>query len=229
MELDKRKILTIAVVFSIIGISALYALTDRNSTRTLELSEINEDFLGSRVKTEGFISDISWLGYTVVFEVKEKGVEDSLTVATDRQILEEVGLKEKMIPGARVGLEGKLEEYEDEVQLKIDNTGEISIEEETYSSFTSIEHILENPSWYEGMEVKIRGDIKKIEESDQNLNLLISDLEEDKYIITCKVDQEINEAEGELLGKPVVIEGKITYDSTTGTWMIRTSNEVKFK
>ncbi|MBS3781268.1 MAG: hypothetical protein KGY66_00550 [Candidatus Thermoplasmatota archaeon] len=152
--MNKQKILTFAVIFSIVGISTLYIFSAQNSTRKMNVSEIDEKLLGSRVRTEGVISDISWFSYMFLFEIKEEGHEGSLTVVCERDVIE--GLEEKsneMIPGAKVMVEGKLEEYEGDMNLRIDSIGELSIQERAISNFTPLSEILENPGWYEGMKV----------------------------------------------------------------------------
>ncbi len=229
MEFTKEKILTLAVIFSIIGISALYAFTAKNSARNIELSDIDEELLGSRVDIDGTISDISWLSYTVLFELKEKDVEESLTVVIDRETIEEHDEKKQIRPGARVRVEGEVQEYENDIQLKIDSVDDISVEEEAYSDFISIKKILENADWYDGMEVKIRGNIEDIDTEGENDNLIISDLEDENYRITCEVERILDKNEIEILKRPVVVKGSIEYDSSTGSWLIRASSPLEFK
>lgn len=229
MEWSKERILTLAVIFSIVGVSTLYAFTNQTANRDMDISEINEEHVGSRVSTEGTISDVSWLGYTVLFELKEKEVEESLTMVTDRDIIDELDEKEELVPGAKVSVEGKLEEYEKDYQLRIDSQGEISVEKEACSDFTPISEILENPSWFEGMMVKIQGDLKQFNESNQISQMNIVDFEEENYEITCEMDTEINEKKQDILGNPVVLEGEVIYDSNTGTWIIIVSGDLDFK
>lgn len=227
MELDKKKILTFAVIFSIIGISVLYGLTAQTSSRNKNIAEIDEELLGTRISTEGIISDTSWFRFTVLFELRERDFEESLTVATDRDVIEDLDGKEELIHGARVSVEGKLEEYEGNIQLNIDDQGRIDIEEGAYSDFTPISDILENPNWYEGMEVKIQGDIIDIERKDQGLYLTIADFEDENYRIHSLVEEEIDMKNP--IRRPAVIEGRVIYNSNTGVWFIYSSSPIDIK
>jgi len=227
--LDKQKILTIAVVFSIIGISTLYIFSAQSSTRKMNISEINEELLGSRVRTEGVISEISWFGYMVLFEIKEKGGEESLTVVCDRDIVDTDEKRNEMVGGAEVMVEGELEEYEGEMNLRIDSIGELSILNKAVSSFTPLSELLENPEWYEGMKVKVRGEIIEGDRSSQTLSVILTDLESRRYELRCEIVEDLYDGEKDIVGYPAVLEGYIRYESETGTWKLRCTDSFKVK
>ncbi len=219
--LDKQKILTFAVIFSIIGISTLYIFSAQTSTRKMSISEIDEELLGSRVRTEGFISDISWFRYMVLFEIKQKGEEGSLSVVCDRDIVDMDEKRNKMNPGAEVMVEGELEEYEGEMNLRIDSMGELTIKERAVSSFTPLSELLENPEWYEGMNIKVRGEIIEIENSSEIPTVILTDLETERYELQIEIIEELYFKEKDLVGYPAVLEGYLEYDSQNGSWKMR--------
>jgi len=227
--LDKQKILTFAVIFSIIGISTLYLFSAQSSNREMNIREINEELLGSRIRTEGVISDISWFGYMVLFEIKEKGYEDSLTVVCDRDIIETEEERNEMVPGATVMVEGELEEYEGEINLRIDTIGKLDIKEKAVSSFTPLSEILENPEWYEGMKVRVRGEIIEVDNSSQISTIVLTDLESERYELKSEIVEDLYNKEKAMVGYPAVLEGHMRYDSQTGHWKLRCTHYFEVK
>lgn len=219
--LNKQKILTVAVIFSLLGISTLYIFSAQSSTRNMNVAEIDRDLLGSRVRTEGVISEISWFRNMVIFDIKEEWREDSLTVVCDREIIESDEKRNELVTGTKVMVEGKLEEYEGDMNLKIDSIGELSIEERAVSRFTPLSEILENPRWFEGMKVNVTGEIIEVDNSSKVSKVILTDLESEQYEILCEIVDDLYDTEKDLIGYPAVLEGYIKYESQTGTWKLR--------
>lgn len=219
--LDKQKILTLAVIFSLIGISTLYIFSAQSSTRKMSVSEIDDKFLGSRIRTEGTISEISWFRYMVLFEIKEKGHEEGLTVVCDREIIETDEKRNDMISGTKVIVEGELEEYEGEINLRVDSMGELSVIKKAVSSYTQLSEILENPEWYKGMEIKVRGEIIEVDDSNQIPIVILTDLARGRYELRCEIMDGIDHYEKDIVGHPAVLKGYIRYESQTGSWKLR--------
>ncbi len=221
LELNRDQILTIAVVVSIVGISSLYLFSSQQTTRRVSISEIDDTMIGSQIVTEGFVSDVGWFSWTVIVELKEPDRPEGLTVAFDRELADELGEDKKEIrPGAKLSVEGKLEEYEGDLNLRVESINGLSIEEKAYSSFTDITFLLENPRWYESMGVKIRGDV--IEEqtcsSSNHTVLIVSSFEAPSYELTCEVKNW--DPEADLIGSPVALEGYWEYDEHKGQWKL---------
>ncbi|MEF8873085.1 MAG: hypothetical protein V5A88_00265 [Candidatus Thermoplasmatota archaeon] len=222
--LTREQLLTLAVVISICGISALYLLSSQRSTVRANISEIDEGMIGSRVVTEGTVSGITRLPNTVLLELKEEDHQKSLTVAVDKEI-ERVQEEDKrdLKAGAVVEVEGVLEEYEGDLNLRVDELGYLSVLEKAHSSFTKISSLLEDPRWYEGMELKVRGDVVEKKNSSQQTELILSSIDEgeDRYELTCTMRPW--EEEGDILGKPAVVKGEWRYENTEGRWVLKAS------
>ncbi len=222
LDLSKKQILTIAVVVSLLGVSTLYLFSSQQSTRRVAISEIDETMMGTRVMTEGFVSEVGWFSWTVVLTLREPGEVEGLTVAFDREIADDLEEdKYEIREGAKLKVEGKLEEYEGDLNLRVDSMGELSVEKKAYSSFTEISSLLENPRWYEGMGVKVRGDIVEEVKSDHT-TLIISSLDYSHYELTCEI-KDWNPEE-ELIGRPAVVKGNWGYENNVGLWRL-TSDE----
>ncbi len=220
----KQKILTFAVIFSLIGISSLYIFSGQRASRDIRISKIDEGLVGSRISTEGNISEISWFSYMVLFELKEKETEEALTVNCERDMIEDLeDKKTQLTTGARVRVEGKLERYEGEINLKVDSNGGLSVIREAYSSFTPISHVLENPRWHENMNIKVRGEITNRTDSDLGEEVTITGLQDDRYRLRCEIESPEEYEDKELLGKPVVLKGRLTYYNKRGYWKLRCS------
>ncbi|MFW6048017.1 MAG: hypothetical protein ACOC87_01790 [Candidatus Natronoplasma sp.] len=219
--LDKQKILTFAVIFSILGISCLYIFSAQSSNRKMDLTKIDENLLGSHVRTEGVISDISWFSYMVLFDIKEEGEEESLTVVCDRDIIEDDEKRNKLVPGTKVTVEGELEEYEGEMNLRIDPGGELIIKERALSSFTPLSELLANPKWYEDMKIKVKGEIIEIDNTSQTTTVILTDLESARYELQGEIVADLYNGEKNIVGYPAVLEGYMRYENYTGTWKLR--------
>jgi len=219
--LDKQKILTFAVIFSILGVSTLYIFSAQSSNRKMNVAEIDEKHLGSRIRTEGVISDISWFSYMVLFEIKEEGQDESLTVVCDRDIIEDDEKRNKLVSGTKVIVEGELEEYEGDMNLRIDPAGELIIKERALSSFTPLSELLANPEWYEDMKIKIKGEIIEIDNTSDTTTVTLTDLERARYELRCEIEADLYNDEKSIIGNPAVLEGYIRYEDHTGTWKLR--------
>ncbi|MEF8831920.1 MAG: hypothetical protein V5A66_00190 [Candidatus Thermoplasmatota archaeon] len=187
----------------------------------MNVAEIDRDLLGSRVRTEGIISEISWFRHMVIFDIKEEGREDSLNVVCDREIIESDENRNAMVTGTKVTVEGKLEEYEGDMNLKIDSIGELSIEERAISSFTPLSEILENPEWFEGMKVKVQGEIIEIDNSSEGATVILTGLESEQYEVRTEIADDLYNGERNLVGYPAELVGYVTYESHSGTWKLR--------
>ncbi len=220
----KQKILAVAVIISLIGISSLYLFSSENASRKMSISKIDENLVGTRIATEGNISEITWFSYMVLFELKEKGCEDSLTVTCNRDLIKNMDNEKKQLrTGAKVEVEGKLKKYEGKINLKVDSHGEVSVVRKAYSSFTPISHLLENPRWHEGMHVKVRGKVVEITNITDGTDVKLTGLQEGRYKLECRVKDAEGEVDQKLVGKPVVLKGKLTYDSKNGHWRLKCS------
>ncbi|MBS3817052.1 MAG: hypothetical protein KGY76_05770 [Candidatus Thermoplasmatota archaeon] len=221
--LNKNQLLTLAVIISLGGISALYLFSSQQTTKRVAISDIDDSMVGSRIVTEGTISEVDWFSSTGIIEIKEEGYEDALNIVLDKEIIEDVTEKKKGIrKGARIEVEGKLEDYKGDINLRIDSLGRLSIIERTYSSFTDISSLLENPSWYEGMEIKVRGDIVDKENGSQASYLFLSSFEDGYYELTCEIEGWIDE-ESDMRGGPAEVKGTWNYDNRVGRWILSTS------
>ncbi len=223
--LDKDQILTIAVIVSLVGISSLYLFSSQQTTRRVSISEIDETMTGTRIRTEGFVSQISWFSWTVVLTLKESNHTEDITVVFDRDMADDLGEDKREIrSGAKLKVEGKFEEYDGKLDLsedsvlRVDSMGELSIEKEAYSSFTEISSLLENPRGYEGIGVKIRGDIIKEKKVSNHTILVISGFDDSYYELTCEIRDWAHE--DDLVGKPTVVKGYWEYEDNEGRWKL---------
>ncbi len=227
--LSREKLLSVAVIVSLIGVSSLYLFSAQQTTFRRDLSEIDESLVDSRLVTQGTISEKNDFQHTILLTLQEEGHLNSLTVAIDKDIIEDV-LDEvhELRPGAKVEVEGLLEDYEGDLSLRVDELGEISIKEKAQSSFIEFSSLLENPTWYQNMEVKVRGEVIEKSNSSEGSTLTLSSLEDDEYWyeLTCFWDDTIEEP---LLGKPAVIVGEWTYDNSRGRWMLEATEDLEFK
>ncbi len=225
--LNREQLLTLAVIVSISGISSLYLFSSQHSTFRVDISEIDEGMIGSRVVTQGTVFEVSWLPNTILFSLKEKDHPVQLTVAMDR-MTDEPQHERDLKVGAIVEAEGILEEYDGDLNLRVDELGSLSVLQKAQTSFTEIYSLLENPHWYEGLEVKVRGDVVDKIDSTDGTELILSSLDgsRGRYELTCTMR---TWGEDNVVGKPAVVRGEWIYENTRGRWVLRASHPPEVK
>lgn len=227
--LDRKEILILALTVSLVGISSLYVITAQNPSESIDLNEVNEDLLGSRVKTEGYVSDMRWYGQTVLIELEEN--ETSLTIVTNTEILDKLEKEEERVErGSKIQIEGNIEEYDGEIQARVDSIEDIELKKRSFYGHINISELLENPEWYEGVKVTVRGRITNLRFDEDGTKMIdINSLDHDGYRLTSRCDLELIENLEDLKGNPVVIEGRLFYESEIGSWVLHCESELEIK
>ncbi len=229
--IDEEKILTLAVIISIVGISFLYVFSAQSGTPEIDLKDIDEDLLGSEIRTKGFITDMIWYEQIVLIEISKREDERSLTIVTEREIIERLDNENKeLYRGSKIEVRGEVQEYDGELQLRIDTIDALNVGENVFSKFTPLSDLLETPEWFEDDEIKVRGVVShKIvaHEEDSSQFVILNDLNNDEYRLTLNIESVSDEDLEEIIGEPIGVEGEFYYKSEIGTWILRSKNELK--
>ncbi len=220
--LDKKKLMTLAVIISLAGTASLYLYTASRDTVRVNISEIDHRLIGTKLEIEGVISEARRLQSAYLISLLEEGGEDSLGVFVEDQVIDSIDEPTEIIAGARIKITGILEEYEGDLSLLVSVPGEMMIIERAYTSFIDISNLLENPEWYSGMELKVRGNVVTVDPSSGDYYFEIESLGGGYHRLGCEVDGSNSVGDLRIMnGDPVVFKGTFLYDNSTGRWLVR--------
>ncbi len=219
--ISKDRLLFIAVLVSVIGTASLFLLTASSGVDQASISEIDEDYVGRAIKIQGTVAEVSSYEDTVYIDLKEKGFNDTLQVKLSKEQLEQIDEKEEIKPGAVITAKGMIDEYKGQYNLEVKDSYGIKLEKNAYYSYIQISSLLENPEWYEGMNIKVRGEVVSIGESYGGSDLEICTLGGGYKQVNCHIKDWPQKENVTILKKtPVVVKGEYKYDSYTGRWEI---------
>ncbi|MFO7991824.1 MAG: hypothetical protein R6U61_05975 [Thermoplasmata archaeon] len=211
--------MTIAVVISLIGTASLYLYAASQEAEKVNIGDIDEEYVGALVETEGMVMDVFDFGSSMSIVIGDSDSKEEVDVFVGKNLISNMEDREDLIPGAVIWTKGRVELYEEDISINVEGPGELIIKEKAYSSFTPIESILENPGWYKGTNMKIKGEITFLRRYENQTILEISDLEGGYYDIYCSVERTSTD-QYLLQGDPVVIKGEFDYNSRIGRWII---------
>ncbi len=222
-ENKKNKILLICVVVSLIGTSSLYVYTARQDAKEIEISDIDSNMLGTSIKTRGFITELDKYQDTYFLVLREQFSTSSIDVMVKDKVVKNLPLEEKkkLRSGSEVLVTGQLSEYQEEYTIQVNGISDLKITKKAYSSFTPISSLLENPEWYEDMEVKVRGDVHHLSCNYNTTRFELSPLEGGDHYLSCSIKGwDYSEDYTITNDDPAVVKGKFLYDSSSGRWVI---------
>lgn len=219
--ISKDRLLFIAVLVSVIGTALLFLLTASSGVDQVDISQIDEDHVGRKVEIKGTVSEVSSYEDTVYLDLKEKGSDKTLQIKVEKEKLAKIDEKEEIKPGAVVIVKGVVDEYEGEYSLRVETSNSIELKKKAYYSYIQISSLLDNPRWYEGMDVKVRGEVVDVGESYGGSDIEICPLGGGYKNVNCHIKGWTQGENRTVLKKtPVVVKGEFKYDSYTGRWEI---------
>lgn len=140
-----KKIFRLAVLLSVLGIGALHIYSLSLEPKYMSIDEIGEDDLGSFVEIEGHIRDI-------YFTRNENIVLELVNIATGGNISIYIYVRNEdrlkfteLIPGAKVRVCGKVEEYGDSIEIKVDSINNLEILQSAEQNEVAICTLLKSP------------------------------------------------------------------------------------
>ncbi|MFW6141942.1 MAG: hypothetical protein ACOC53_05220 [Candidatus Saliniplasma sp.] len=219
--IDEKKLLTIAVIVSLICTASLYLYSANQDADRIDISDIDENMLGSQVETSGFISNIMSLEDRHIIELKEKGGNSSITAFVDNRVLSYLDEIEEVRAGAEVFARGRIDIYEGEINMMVSRAGDFRVTTTAYSSFTRLSELMDNPEWHRGMDHKVRGEVNSIKTMGNDTILEIEPLEGKSCFLMIRVkDWDFTESYSVARNSVIVVKGTLEYDSFRGRWCI---------
>lgn len=118
--IERPKLLTIVIVFSLIGVIGLYLYSISLEPKRIAIKDIGEDDIGSLVEVEAYIKD-SWVtqNNNLLITLIDYQTNHTLTVFVVSDVYEYLDNKEELSPGAEIIVKGEVCEYEGELEIKV--------------------------------------------------------------------------------------------------------------
>ncbi len=224
--IDEKKLLTFAVVISLIGTASLYIYSANQDAERVEINEIDEKMLGSQVETSGFISNIVTLDDQYLVKLNGDQGNISLTTFIDNRVLSYIDEKDEVRTGAEVFVRGRIDIYEGEINMIVSRAGDFRVIENAYSSFTVPSELLDNAEWHEGMEHKIRGEVISITSVGEDTILELKPLNGEDCLLMVRIKEwDFTETYSISRGSIIVVKGSFEYDTYRGRWCIVSENQ----
>ena len=106
--MDKDKLLKIAIFTALIGLLLLFLINMFIDVKPTPVSKVDESYLGKTIKVEGLITKKSNIGNFTMFYVDNSSLEFVVFSKID------------VSKGDKVSVTGKVEEYKDGIQVRVD-------------------------------------------------------------------------------------------------------------
>ncbi len=119
MELSERGLLKISLIGTVMGLIALYFVTQGLVPEHKKISEIKIGSIGSEVSVNGTIKDVKRSGGNVIFTLEDGN--ESIKIVLWKNVLDRLRLErfdlEKLINGNKIEVVGTVEGYKGELEI----------------------------------------------------------------------------------------------------------------
>ena len=137
--IERPKLLTIVIAFSLIGVIGLYLYSISLEPKRMAIKDIGEEDIGSLVEVEAYIEDLYVTkNNNLIITLIDHQTNHTLTVFVVSDVYENLNNKEELTPGAKIIVNGEVCEYEGELEIKVTSSNGIRIiivKDETFYTF----------------------------------------------------------------------------------------------
>ena len=227
--IEKPKLLMLVVILTLSGIFGFYAYVVSIEAKTVPIADLSDKYLGSLVEVEGYIKEINALDYgdlKVVLVDYDSG--RTIDVNVDSEAVKNFGHLEKLIPGAKVRINGLVEDYKGDLLINVMSSEGIRLLQTAKSNTLSLNVILDRPEVFEGVLVVVRGKVWDISEI-ESINAITFTLQNSSggeyYSVNCIVfditDLIDRDNKRILDGDEIIFTGVFDYYAPQGIWQIQ--------
>jgi DNA/RNA endonuclease YhcR with UshA esterase domain len=232
--IEKPKLLALVILITFAGIIGIYSYAVLIEAKSVPLNELGPEHLGSLIETQGYIKEVKvWQDRDLQFVLVDYESGKSIDVNVDVEAANSIANQEKMVPGAKIMVNGLVESYKGELLISVSSPEGIKLLQTGSNNVLPLETILSRPEIFEGISVTVRGKvwyIDQIESLEAYSFTLQNSSGSRSYTASCIVfnTTEFSDMDNMriLYGDEVIFTGTIEYYAQRGTWQIQ-SNEGK--
>lgn len=227
--IEKPKLLMLVVLITLSGILGIYTYAVLIEAKTVSIADLGPKHLGSLVEVEGYIKEVSeWQEGDLNFVLVDYESGKSIDVNVDPDAVENLAHQEKLIPGAKIQVNGLVEDYKGDLFIHVTSSEGVKLIQTAASNTLSLGIILDRPEVFEGVLVVVRGDVWDIEEieSISAFTFTLQNSSEGKYYtVSCIVFNitQLMDRDGMRIqnGDEVIFTGFFEYYAQKGIWQIQ--------
>lgn len=217
----KNRTLAIAITVSFIGLILLYAYAVSIKAVHRSVGDINENDIGNLVITEGYLKDLSFNQGGASLILTDIGNSRNITVFIPKNVWDGVTAAD-IIPGAKLQVQGVVDEYAGEIELTVGGSGSITVLEKAGKLDVRLDSLLRNPSLYSGMHITTNGSVTGVRVVVNPQNFQLADRVERDFRLWVEVSKNVS-YRYRTSGDSVTVFGTLRYDEYgggTGRWEI---------
>jgi len=227
--IEKPKLLLLVILITLSGIFGIYTYAVLIEAKTASIADLGSRDLGSLVEVEGYVKEVNlWkegdLGLVLVDYESGKTID----VIVDSDAVKNIEHQEKLIPGAKVQVNGLVEDYKGDLQINVRSSEGIKLLQTAQSNALPLDVILKRPEIFQGVLVVIRGyvwDIEEIESISAFTFTLQNSSDGYYYSVSCIVFNITELADRDNMriqnGDEIIFTGIVEYYEQKGIWQIQ--------
>ena len=225
MMIDHKRLLAILVTLSLIGSLSLFFYSTTIKPDEFALSEINEDMVGSIVKTNGTISQARVQSDgSISMQLCDFQNATSITVYVPKDASASIE-KGNLTPGTVIWVVGEVTLYGQTLELVVSSPDDLSIISVATSQNFELWQIMESVEIFDEMNVTTSGTIFDVVAIQSNGTLvgtsfeLSGEHENSTYSIACMLfDQDVSQTFADW--DSVCVSGRVSYYNNKGCWQL---------
>jgi len=160
---DSRKLLALSLAASMLSTLALYAYAWTVNPRTVNIGEIGSDDVGSFVRTQGHVREISAVGGGgLQIELVDYSDFAAITVFLPGKIARSIEFMERIVPGAKLRVAGEVQEFGGEVEIAVSDASMVQLLAGAEENRLGLDTLASNPETFDGMQVLVGGEVAEI-------------------------------------------------------------------
>ncbi len=227
--IEKPKLLLLVILITLSGILGIYGYAVLIQAKTVSIADLGWRDLGSLVEVEGHIKEVSvWKEGDLNLVLVDYESGKTIDVIVDSEAVKNLEHQEKLIPGAKVRVNGLVEDYKGNLQINVRSSEGIKLLQTAQSNTLPLDVILERPEVFEGVLVIVQGNVWDIEEigSISAFTFTMQNSSEGQYYsVNCIVfnTTELRDRDDMRIqnGDEVRFTGFFEYYQQKGTWQIQ--------
>ncbi|MEE9150342.1 MAG: hypothetical protein V3U20_00730 [Thermoplasmata archaeon] len=227
--IEKPKLLTIVIILTLSGILGIYAYAVSIEAKTVSIADLGSKYLGSLVEVEGHIKEMTaWEDGDLNLVLVDYDSGKTIDVTLDSDAVKNLAHSEKLIPGAKIRVNGLVEDYKGDLLIHVMSGEGVKLLQTARSNTLPLNVILERPEVFEGVLVEVRGKVWDIEgiESLSAFTFTLQNSSEGKYhSVNCVVfnTTELTDRDNMRIqnGNEIIFTGYFEYYQQKGIWQIQ--------
>jgi DNA/RNA endonuclease YhcR with UshA esterase domain len=219
----------LVIFVTLSGILGIYAYAVSIEAKTIPIADLGSQHIGSMVEVEGYIKEVdAWESGDLNLVLVDYSSGKTMEINVDSDAASNMESKEEMIPGAKVRINGLVEDYKGEILISVMSSEGIKLLQKASNNIISLNIILERPEIFEGILVSVKGHIWEIEEI-ESLNAFtftLQNISDGKYYsVNCIMfnTSRLMDRDDKIIqyGDEIILTGTFDYYKYDGIWQIR--------